>query len=116
LKPKAGRVLIDGKDTRQLSVASIANTLGYVFQSPSHMLFAPTVREELTFGPKNLGHDPQVIKEEVQKAVEIVHLTGREEDPPWPYLSANRNESALRGTGDALPYPGDGRADCRAGL
>jgi energy-coupling factor transport system ATP-binding protein len=82
LKPKAGRVLIDGKDTRQLSVASIANTLGYVFQSPSHMLFAPTVREELTFGPKNLGHDPQAIQEEVHKAVEIVHLTGREEDPP----------------------------------
>ena len=82
LKPKAGRVLVEGKDTRQLSVANIANTLGYVFQSPSHMLFAPTVREELTFGPKNLGHDPQAIKEEVQKAVEIVHLTGREEDPP----------------------------------
>jgi energy-coupling factor transport system ATP-binding protein len=75
-------VLIDGKDTRQLSVASVASTLGYVFQSPSHMLFAPTVREELAFGPKNLGHDPQIIQEEVQKAVEIVHLTGREEDPP----------------------------------
>jgi energy-coupling factor transport system ATP-binding protein len=82
LKPKSGRVLIDGKDTRQLSVASVANTLGYVFQSPSHMLFAPTVREELAFGPKNLGHDPQTIQEEVQKAVEVVHLTGREEDPP----------------------------------
>lgn len=82
LKPKEGRVLIDGKDTHQLSVAAIANTLGYVFQSPSHMLFAPTVREELSFGPKNLGHDPQTIQEEVQKAVEIVHLTGREEDPP----------------------------------
>ena len=49
LKPKAGRVLVDGKDTRELSVARIANTLGYVFQSPSHMLFAPTVREELAF-------------------------------------------------------------------
>jgi energy-coupling factor transport system ATP-binding protein len=82
LKPKSGRVLIDGKDTRQLSVANVAKTLGYVFQSPSHMLFAPTVREELAFGPKNLGHDLPMIQKEVQKAVEIVHLNGREEDPP----------------------------------
>ena len=44
LKPKSGRVLVNGKDTRQLSVAQIASTLGYVFQSPSHMLFAPTVQ------------------------------------------------------------------------
>jgi energy-coupling factor transporter ATP-binding protein EcfA2 len=46
LKPKAGRVLVNGEDTHKQSVAQIANTLGYVFQSPSHMLFAPTVREE----------------------------------------------------------------------
>ena len=42
--------------TQHLSVAQIANTLGYVFQSPSHMLFAPTINEELTFGPTNLHH------------------------------------------------------------
>lgn len=82
LKPKAGRVLIRGEDTRRLSVASIANTLGYVFQSPSHMLFAPSVQEELAFGPRNLGHSREQIEEEVKNAVEIVHLTGREADPP----------------------------------
>ena len=73
---------MDGRDTRQISIARIANTLGYVFQSPSHMLFAPTVREELAFGPNNLGHDPQQIEKEVQEAIEIVHLAGRENDPP----------------------------------
>jgi energy-coupling factor transporter ATP-binding protein EcfA2 len=82
LKPKVGRVMVDGKDTRELSVARIANTLGYVFQSPSHMLFAPTVNEELAFGPKNLGHDPEKIKKEVQEAIDIVNLSGRENDPP----------------------------------
>lgn len=82
LKPKGGRVLVDGQDTRQLSVARIANTLGYVFQSPSHMLFAPTVREELSFGPRNLGHSPEAIARQVQQAIDIVHMTGREEDPP----------------------------------
>ncbi len=74
--------MIDGQDTRHLSVARIANTLGYVFQSPSHMLFAPTVREELSFGPRNLGHSPEAITQQVQQAIDIVHMTGREEDPP----------------------------------
>lgn len=82
LKPKSGKVLINGKETGKLSVAQIANTLGYVFQSPSHMLFAPTVQEELTFGPTNLGHDPDEIEKEVKKAIEIVNLKGREKDPP----------------------------------
>jgi energy-coupling factor transporter ATP-binding protein EcfA2 len=82
LKPKSGRVLVNGEDTHKKSVAQIASTLGYVFQSPSHMLFAPTVREELSFGPKNLGHKPEVIEKEVHEAIEIVHLTGRENDPP----------------------------------
>lgn len=82
LKPKTGRVLVEGRETRDLSVAQIASTLGYVFQSPSHMLFAPTVAEELSFGPKNLGHSPEKIEKEVNEAVEIVHLSGHEADPP----------------------------------
>jgi len=82
LKPKSGQVLVNGKDTRGQSVAQIASTLGYVFQSPSHMLFAPTVREEVAFGPTNLGHDPEQIRKEVSESIEIVNLEGLEEDPP----------------------------------
>ena len=82
LKPKTGQVLVNGVDTRKQSVAQIASTLGYVFQSPSHMLFAPTVQEELAFGPTNLRHDPQDIEKEVQEAIEIVNLKGNESDPP----------------------------------
>lgn len=82
LKPKRGRVLIRGRDTRQMSVAEIASTLGYVFQSPSHMLFAPTVYEELAFGPRNLNHDPETIRKEVMEAIEIVNLRGYEQIPP----------------------------------
>jgi energy-coupling factor transport system ATP-binding protein len=82
LKPKAGKVLVNGQDTKELSVAQIANTLGYVFQSPSHMLFAPTVYEELAFGPKNLRHNPDQIDEEVKLALDIVNLIGMENNPP----------------------------------
>lgn len=82
LKPTAGEVLVDGKSTKQLSIAQIAQMLGYVFQSPSHMLFAPTVREELQFGPKNLKHDPARMEANIANALRIVRLEGREEDPP----------------------------------
>lgn len=82
LKPTSGKVLINGVDSRHLSVAEIARTLGYVFQSPSHMLFAPTVFEELAFGPRNLEHPPEQIQKEVMEALEIVNLSGREKEPP----------------------------------
>lgn len=82
LKPTSGRVLIKGKDTHTLSVAEIAKTLGYVFQSPSHMLFADTVKHELAFGPNNLNHNPGQIEEEVSEAIHIVNLSGKEDDPP----------------------------------
>jgi energy-coupling factor transport system ATP-binding protein len=82
LKPKSGRVLVNGRDTKQASVAQIAGTLGYVFQSPSHMLFAPTVNEELSFGPKNLKHPREQIELEVKEALRIVNLSDKEQDPP----------------------------------
>jgi energy-coupling factor transporter ATP-binding protein EcfA2 len=82
LKPKSGRVLVNGRSTRDVSVAQIASTLGYVFQSPSHMLFAPTVREELSFGPKNLKHSKELIEQEVKEALRIVNLTDKEQEPP----------------------------------
>ena len=58
LKPTQGQVLLEGKDTRQISVAQAAHTVGYVFQSPTQMLFAPTVKDELAFGPKE-SEDPR---------------------------------------------------------
>ena len=82
LKPKLGRVLVEGRDTREASVAQVASTLGYVFQSPSHMLFAPTVREELAFGPTNLKHPREQIETEVKEALRIVNLSEKEQDPP----------------------------------
>src|SRR5512143_1386328 len=82
LKPKHGRVLVDNRDTREASVAQIAATLGYVFQSPSHMLFAPTVYEELAFGPTNLKHPKEQIDKEGKQALSIVNLSDKEKDPP----------------------------------
>jgi energy-coupling factor transport system ATP-binding protein len=82
LKPTRGRVLVEGKDTRSMSIAQIAHVVGYVFQSPTHMLFAPTVREELEFGPKNLDFKKDVIEKTVAESISAVNLSGLEEYPP----------------------------------
>jgi energy-coupling factor transporter ATP-binding protein EcfA2 len=82
LKPTKGRVLLEGKDTRKITIAQAALTVGYVFQSPSQMLFAPTVSEELEFGPRNLHFSPEVIKQNVDWAIHTVHLESELQSPP----------------------------------
>jgi energy-coupling factor transporter ATP-binding protein EcfA2 len=58
LEPTAGTIEVDGTPIATRTVPQLATVFGYVFQSPSQMLFARTVRDELLFGPRNLGRDP----------------------------------------------------------
>ncbi|HXF69183.1 MAG TPA: ABC transporter ATP-binding protein [Thermoflexus sp.] len=83
LKPRRGRVWVGGKTTRDQTVAEVARTIGYVFQSPSQMLFAPTVWEEVAFGPRNLGHPPEQIESDVRWALELVGLLDQARVSPW---------------------------------
>jgi energy-coupling factor transport system ATP-binding protein len=70
----AGEVLVDGASIANRSVANLANVFGYVFQSPSQMLFARTVREELLFGPRNLGRDADSFERIVSDALRRTSL------------------------------------------
>lgn len=83
LKPRKGRVWVGKKTTREQTVAEIARAIGYVFQSPSQMLFAPTVWEEVAFGPRNLGYSPQQIETNVRWALELVGLLDQARSSPW---------------------------------
>jgi energy-coupling factor transporter ATP-binding protein EcfA2 len=74
LRPLSGRVLLDGQDSRDMTIAEMAHTVGYVFQSPTHMLFAPKVRDELAFGPKNMGHSEHDIQVNTERALAVVNL------------------------------------------
>lgn len=49
LKPSAGDIEIFGQNTKDLSLGSIGEMIGYVFQYPERQLFAASVMEELTF-------------------------------------------------------------------
>ena len=71
---RAGGVLVDGAPTSGQSVADLAGTFGYVFQNPSQMLFERTVRDEILFGPRNLGRDAARLEPLVEDALERVGL------------------------------------------
>ncbi|MEM2819840.1 MAG: ABC transporter ATP-binding protein, partial [Candidatus Bathyarchaeia archaeon] len=75
LKPSKGRVLIDGIDTRHVSVATLARKVGFVFQNPDHQLFSETVEDEVSFALKNFGFDEKTISERVEKVLNILDLT-----------------------------------------
>ena len=83
LRPTQGNVRLYGKDTRKLSVAELATRIGYVFQSPGAMLFAPTVKKEVSFGPQNLRFAPERLKQAVQEAEEALSLEQFEERSPF---------------------------------
>jgi energy-coupling factor transport system ATP-binding protein len=55
LSPTSGDVMVNGKNTKDCSIAALASDVGLVFQNPDHMFFADTVREEIAYGVKNLG-------------------------------------------------------------
>lgn len=82
LKPTQGYVYLDGVDSRQSTVATAAKSVGYVFQSPTQMLFAPTVAEELAFGPRNLGFSKEEVHSNVNWAIQTVHLEQELQTPP----------------------------------
>jgi energy-coupling factor transport system ATP-binding protein len=69
-----GEVAVDGEPAAGRSVADLASIFGYVFQNPSQMLFAPTVRDELLFGPRNVGRSPEGFEALVATALARVGL------------------------------------------
>jgi energy-coupling factor transporter ATP-binding protein EcfA2 len=83
----AGRILVDGVDAKGRGTASLATTFGYVFQSPSQMLFARTVRAELAFGPTNLHRDPAELDALIADCLRRTALDGLEGIEDRPPLS-----------------------------
>jgi len=74
LRPTKGTIQLYGKDTKKLSIAQIASQVGYVFQHPGAMLYAPTVREEVSFGPENLHMSTAALQDSVEQAMSAVNV------------------------------------------
>lgn len=76
LKPDAGQVDVDdvnlaGKDA---AAKKARQRVGMVFQYPEHQIFAETVYEDIAFGPRNRGFQPEEVDKQVREAMAFVGL------------------------------------------
>lgn len=63
-EPTSGHVEIDGEEIvfERDELLKVRQKVGIVFQDPNDQLFAPTVNEDVAFGPMNLGLDYDEVK------------------------------------------------------
>jgi energy-coupling factor transporter ATP-binding protein EcfA2 len=93
-----GAVLVDGRSIAGKRTVDLVETFGYVFQSPSQMLFSRTVREELLFGPRTLGHDPETfddLVDDVLRRASLEDLEDVRERPPLAMSFGQQKRLAL---------------------
>jgi len=95
LKPTSGSVLVDGVDTRKVSVATQARKVGFVFQNPDHQLFSETVEEEIAFALKNFGFKETVTKRRVTWALNLLGLAQYRKTSPFMLSGGERKRVAL---------------------
>ena len=95
LKPTEGRVLVERSDTRKTRVAELARRVGYAFQNPDHQIFAPTVKEEIAFGPRNQGLPAAIVAQRVAEALDRFRLTPHAHLPPALLGLGQRRQVAL---------------------
>ncbi len=82
LHPTEGRVRINGVDTAAASTGALARHVGFAFQKPEHQLFSATVREEVAFGPRNLGLRGAALRARVTETLAQFDLADLAEHPP----------------------------------
>lgn len=75
LQPTSGSVLINGSELQSKQAANMARrNAGLVFQYPEHQMFANSVYDEVSYGPRNLGLSYEEIDARTHEALEAVGL------------------------------------------
>ncbi|MCP4268067.1 MAG: ATP-binding cassette domain-containing protein [Candidatus Brocadiaceae bacterium] len=74
LKPVSGSVTLDNKALNTFKPSEVFRKVGMVFQDPNDQLIAPTVEEDVAFGPTNLNLEYNEIMSRVKTALELVKM------------------------------------------
>ncbi len=86
-KPTKGDVIVDGVNTKDVTTATVAKTVGYVFQNPDEQIFNNTVRAEIEYMPRYFKLPEEEIKQRVERAIELTDIAGYIDTNPYeiPY-------------------------------
>jgi energy-coupling factor transport system ATP-binding protein len=95
LRPTTGRVLVGGAPTAERTVAELARIVGLAFQDPGRQIFAGSVRDEVAFGPRNLGLRGRALDEAVGDALRRVGLAAEERTNPYDLGESRRKLLAI---------------------
>jgi cobalt/nickel transport system ATP-binding protein len=99
LRPDSGVLLFDNQPIRydRESLRELRRRVGYVFQNPDRQILAPTVWQDVAFGPVNLGLPDDRVRAVVEAALRNVGLAGFGRRPPHQLSSGEKKRVAIAG-------------------
>jgi cobalt/nickel transport system ATP-binding protein len=97
LKGVEGHIRLSGLDIRTLSPKEIYKKVGLVFQNPDDQLFAPTLFEDVAFGPMNMGFNAEEVERCVLNALAEVELSGLEKKSVHNLSFGQRKRACIAG-------------------
>lgn len=98
LVPTSGTVTVKGMKTSDpRNLWRIRQTVGMVFQNPDNQIVAPTVEEDVAFGPENLGVPPAEIRRRVREALECVDMVEYVRHAPHLLSGGQKQRVAIAG-------------------
>lgn len=100
LSPTLGEVLVDGVPTATKAGANEARRkVGLCLQYPERSLFCQTVRDEVAFGPRNIGVEGERLRARVRDTMETLGLPYDEyaERTPFELSGGEQRKVALAG-------------------
>ena len=95
LTPQHGSVRIGDYPLTKDTLQEVRRTVGMVFQDPDDQLFMPTVREDVAFGPLNLGLPVKEVEERVKAALERVGASGLRDRAPYHLSGGQKRAVAI---------------------
>ena len=90
-------VSIHGQVISRETLPAVRQQVGFLFQDPDDQLFCPTVREDVAFGPLNLGLSSDMVHERVRVSLEQVGLAGFEHRSTMRLSDGERKRVGLAG-------------------
>jgi len=71
-EPTSGKIFFNNHNLKEIDPYAYARKIGFIFQNPENMIFKPTIKEELLYGPKNFGMIKDVSENYLSKLINLI--------------------------------------------